>query len=343
MAVTRTDFVVPLGFDGPALLNKLGEAIAQIGLMETPTSWYDSFTDTSGHEYRVFAQTAGTGTRNTIYHMFFCASGLTNLWYTNFSQYDVATHKSTGSQYLDYVRSYNWPGELSTGWTSYYVGIAECSNASDFTFTTLENATGNFDVIWANNASESRVMGFITGTPTIDLGAPDLDDVSPPLSMMGIHESSAGVNFVSASNLKSNILTGWHDGGNSAADYTPQATTLGFWSVSGANEWCYYMGDTESNSSRNHFYGAGGSGYAQNIPDSFRASFQARLCYPFFQDVNSGDIGCISGHIDAFTPGAGDVLVVEAGVEEYLVFTTQSGVDPGQYGNMWTATVARIV
>lgn len=343
MAVTRTDYVVPAGFTITDIFDKLGEALTQIGLLSTPSSWLDSFTDTQG-EYRVFAQTIGTGTRNTIYHTFFNKLGTTELWYGVHCDWDVATHRSVGSLYLDFARSYNWPGETpNSTWGTYYVGVAEASNASDFTISTLENTSGNLDLIWCHNASESRIMAFITGSPSIDPNAPALDDVSPPLSMLAVHYQTDRVEFTSTHNLKSNILTGYHDGGSGSQDYTPSSGQTGFYSNNGAAEVLYKLGETGSPTTSNHFYGQGGSGYAENIADSYRGFFRAPIAYPFFTDVHSGDIGSLAGHTDAFTPAQGDTLVAEAGVEEYLVLKALGGADPGQRGYNWLAIVARVI
>tara|TARA_Y100000004_G_scaffold194963_1_gene260836 strand:+ start:1202 stop:2236 length:1035 start_codon:yes stop_codon:yes gene_type:complete len=344
MAVTRTDITITAGFSGTDVLDKLGEALAQLGLLSTSTDWLDTY-DSGTYEQRVFAQTEGTGAYNTVYHCFMVKAGETELWYTNFYDYDVSTHKSEGADYLDHAGTYNNPSELSlSSWYSYYTQVADLSNASDTTLSVLESPTGKTGHIWLHNAAESRIMGFVTGTPTKEPNAPVYDSIATPIVMFGWNASYYQSVSAMASIMKRNALSGWHNEGTSSYDFAASPTMTGF-AIGGNDHPSFYVGFS-GDYNRGHYYTASPAVTGHNnVADGFRGFFNSPLFTPLFTDVHSGEVGCITGHIDTFTPSYGDTLVVSSGVEEYVVLLAyvNTAQNAQNYGNHWTCLVYRSV
>ena len=232
MAVTRTDHTLSAGFSATDILNGLGSAFADLGVLSSPTAWHDSFTDTNGSEVRIVAQTRGTGTRNTLYSAFFVKTN-GQLWYSHYYNWDTITHESQGNAYYDHAGTYEHPDDTTS--TSFSTNIATLNNSSDATISALISAEGNLGFVNIKNASESRTFGTALDSATLDPNVPVFNDVGPsgwfgvtvPGGFQGISSIQpilyAGLLHV----LKADLLLGYGDNGVSTSDFTVASTFTG--------------------------------------------------------------------------------------------------------------------
>ena len=317
MAHTKTDYVLTAGFTGADVLAKLGEVFAGLGYMANATAWYDSFTDTQGSEVRILQMvyTGSTGTYNTVYHSFMNKATYDGLWYTVYYAWNTTTHESDGTTNYDHVSSYEHPDDLSlNSWNSYYVKLANPSNASDYTISTYEGAAGETPLIRFHNSGESRLFHFVP-TDSTAIVVDDFSSYGPPPMMtmlvnsndfslaplMFTNRSSMGYADTSTSSNDWNLSVGYGshlEGGGittlGLADFYDTHTRVGKVTLS-----------RRSGTERSPFY---------CVAKNHRA---AGMAY----DATFGDnFALIAGYTGgSFTPSTGDFLVVSAGVEEYEV------------------------
>lgn len=336
MAHTKTDYTIPGGFTGADVLAKWGEVLAGIGLMANATAWHDSFTDVSGSEVRILAMTytGVTGTYNTVYHSFMIKSSYDGLWYTTYYNWDTAAHRSQGSPYYDHVYLYENPDNASTAsWSNYYVKLFNPSNASDYTITTLEGAAGEAPLIWCHNITETGLFYFVP-TDSAVVVVDDFNTYGPPpfmsMNISGTRFYTTPLMFLDRSS------TGYGDTGIGTNDWM---STPGIGShVSGGN-----VGSEGSTDAYELHTRVGKPAMSLRVPRSpyFYIAKNHRAAGMAYNAVFGDNFALISGETGgSYTPAAGDVLVVSAGVEEYLVLKTVSET----YGYAdWNAILSRSV
>jgi hypothetical protein len=333
MAYTKTDYELAAGFSDVDVLDKLGEVFFGLGLMDSATGWFDSFTDTNGSEVRILEieYTGNVGVYNKVYHAFFMGSAFGGLWYTVYYSWDVSVHESTGVNLVDHVGTYKHPDAI-TGWSNYYAGLSQMPNASAFTISTYEDG-GNIPLMVFTAPGESRVYAFIPGDSVLK-GTDDYSDYGPaPLYTLGV-----GSQFYMMGALVSTdrSVTGRSDYGNSSDDWQ-LSTTYGSHYSGGSittGGLSAYMPVTSLTgipginvrSPRRPYYTI-----ARGLPS-----------VPGYYDASLGvNLGLVAGENDnAFIPANGDNLIISAGVEEYKVLimktSTLSSYD-------WQALIARTV
>ena len=340
MAFTTNTFTLTTGFSPSDIFVTLGEALADMGVMANATAWYDSFTDTSGSDVRIVAQTFTADTRGTIYHAFFVKSSFDGLWYTAYYDWDLATHQSQGTNYYDHPSTYEHPDDLSTGsWSSYYTKIDSFADAGDITFTTYTNS-GGWNWCRIVTAGDPRLLAF--SKPSIGLKAGYSYDTAGPMPMWAASDR----NFALTSLTRASIFGGDRVSSTGSYNWASNESLTGL-----ADGGSVYSSSMFSKSPTNSTSEIGVAEYNMSMGGGFEGptSYQVITAYPFmpalFDGMNTGDFGFASGwNSSAWSPSSGDTLVITAGVEEYLVHRAYfMNATLSSYGANWIASVLRIV
>ena len=335
MAYTRTEYTLTSGFSDADVLAKLGEVFAGMGLMTSPTAWFDSFTDTSGSEVRIMemAYTGNSGAYNKVYHAFFMGGTSPGLWYTTYYAWDVTTHQSGGLNNLDQVGSYKYPDSTSF-WSSYYVCLTLLANVSDYSIITYEDGA-NASIVRFTNSGESRLFYFVP-TGSLLRGSPDYCFYAPaPFAtlkidgfdyysgaMMAIDRSITGHSTPGTSNkyqLSPSYGSHYSGGSLSTAQLGSSMNITSLTGIPSVN--------VTTSRSRVPFYTI-----ARNPP-----------VMPGYYDTTFGsNFGVVSAaNNNVFFPDFGDKLIVSAGVEEYEVLSVEPTAT--SYISNWSALLARTV
>ena len=333
------------GFTATDILDVLGSALADLGILSSPTAWYDSFTDTAGSEVRIVAKTRGTGTRNTIYSAFFVSSD--ELWYAHYYNWDIATHESKGAPYYDHANTYEHPDDNTTSKTSYYARLALMNNSSDNTISAITSAEGNMGFIHIKSPSESRVYGTALDSATLDPNVPTFDDVGPtgwigmniPGGFQGTTTSRPMMYAGALHVLKADLLFGFGDQSTTASDYNVKNTWNG--AVNSGNIDLGALSLDVFNYAPPYATGTRVDGVAAV---GYRFVYRAPLFGGLYTDTHTGDLGVLYSTDPSFTPSYGDTIVVTAGVEEYyLLKVNEPATSTIEYSNEWSAMAVRTV
>lgn len=337
MAFTVTDFSLAASFTSANLLAKVGEVMADIGLMANATAWYDSFTDTSGSEVRIVSQTQGTGTYDTVYHAFATKSTYDGLWYTIYYNWDVATHESLGTNNEDHVGSFTSPDGISpSSWVSYYVKIGSFSTASALTIETYQ-ATGDTSYVRFKNGTEDRLMGVIPSTVTATGQKPR--SIYGPNTIFGL----AGAYGASLSVLKRSEHGAWHPNGTSSNDFQSSPTYTGMADGGTLSQAQLFGGLVDPWNVG--VDGIGGTTVTHTlVGDRYDGVANIPVMRSAYSDASLGEnLVYIFGHNGgAFTPANGDKFIVTAAVEEYLIHKVET-LTASQDGYEFVCVCLRVV
>lgn len=130
MAVTKQTYTMSAGFTSTSVMNALGQAFIDAGLM---TEWYDSFT-VSGSPFRVLRiEHDATKAYGTVFYQFQVSNNIIHVnlitggWKTSGT---APIHVPTGTQFLDY-HVLPVVGSTANGWTSTHI-FSGYSTTSDF-------------------------------------------------------------------------------------------------------------------------------------------------------------------------------------------------------------------
>lgn len=318
MAFTVTDFSLTASFTATDLLGKVGEVMADIGLMANATAWYDSFTDTSGTEVRIVSQTQGTGTYDTVYHAFFTKATYDGLWYTIYYNWDVATHESLGTANQDHVSAYEHPDDLATSsWGSYYVQIGIFSTATPLTIETYKS-TGETSYVRFKNSAEDILMGVLPSTLTATGQKPR--SIYGPNTIFGL----TGGYGASLAVLQRSEHGAWHTNGSSSNDWASQATYTGM-----AQGGTLFQAQLFGSMLDPWNHGVDGLGNFTNhalVGDRYDGVGNIPIMRSAYSDASLGEnVVYIFGNNGAsFTPANGDKFIVTAAVEEYRIQKVQT-------------------
>lgn len=319
MAFTVTDFSLAASFTSADVLTKVGEVMADIGLMANPTAWHDSFTDTSSSEVRIVAQTQGTGTYATVYHAFFTKATYDGLWYTIYYNWDVATHESLGAQYEDHPYIYEHPDDLSlSSWGSYYVKIGNFTTTSALTIETY-TSTGETSYVRFKNGSEDRLMGVVPSTVTATGQKPR--SIYGPNTIFGL----AGAYGAPLAILTRSEQGAWHPNGVTTNDYASNPLYTGM-AEGGTLTTTRLFGDL-NNPWNVGVDGIGGTTVNHAlVGDRYDGVGNIPIMRSAYSDASLGEnLVYIFGHNGgAFTPSNGDKFIVTAAVEEYLIHKVEA-------------------
>lgn len=342
MAFTTNTFTLATGFTPADVLTKLGEVLADMGVMGSATGWHDSFTDTSGSEVRVVAQFFSAATRGTVYHAFTTKSSFDGLWYTMYYDWDVATHQSQGVQHYDYPSSYEHPDDISpSSWGSFYTKIDSFADAGDITFTTFTNS-GSFN--WCRltrPGSTPRLFGFPVASSLV-LRSPYSYESVGPLGMWGVSDRNISMTQV----LRASIWCGDLMSSTSSSQWMASTSMNGLEDAGSLSHGGLFSDDAINATTDSGVYEYGASlsgGYDSGT------SYQILRSYPLapatFDGCNTGDLGVAVGFNDnTWTPADGDTLVVSPGVEEYLVHRSRFlNASLSSQGANWSAMILRTV
>ena len=318
MAFTVTDFSLAAPFTGTDLLGKVGEAMADIGLMANPTAWHDSFTDTASSEVRIVSQTQGTGTYATVYHAFFTKAAYDGLWYTIYYNWDVATHESLGTASQDHVSIYEHPDDLSTGsWPSYYTQIGVFSTANALTIETYKS-TGETSYVRFKNGTEDRLLGVVPSAVTATGQKPR--SIYGPSTFFGL----TGGYGASLTVLQRSEHGGWHPNGAASNDWASSPTYTGMAQGGTLTQAQLFPSLLDPWN-----VGVDGLGNFTNhalVGDRYDGVGNIPIMRSAYSDASLGEnVVYIFGNNGAsFTPANGDKFIVTAAVEEYLIQKVQS-------------------
>ena len=338
MAHLRNEFVLDAGFSGLDVLDKLGEALEQIGMIPNASGWYDSFTGNQGSLTRVVeSEYGGGGAYNKVYHAFMVKAVYDGLWCTTYYQWDNVNHESSGQQNLDYVSSYEYPDNVNLeNWGGFYVNMGLESTAAERKIITYTNG-GDVPILRLAGPGESRLYYFVPTSATLQ-GGIDYGQYGPsgigsvklsnsnfyvgPLTFLdrSIHgrstQGSSGNSWTLDEGYGSHLVGGGiQSEGLSDVLYVPRVTgSAGLFGTFDLRRSPFYK-------------------IARNLP-----------CMPAIYDSVFGPNLClVSGNNGSlFEPEIGDDLVVTAGVEEYEVLQVSTVVS-SNYWTEFTAILSRKV
>lgn len=357
MAVTKTDFSLSAGFTIQDILTELGNALANIGVMANATAWYDSYQEANasnyiGSEVRVVEVTIGTGTYNTVYHVFMINQGtsaeaIPTLRYSMWADWNPVTHQSDGVDYYDHWGIYDDPYHNNIGNDGVRRSLMSFNNVGPYTISAIKSSpTGNCNWLYLTGVNQTAIIGFILPTVSLQSGRNFNNNIPCVATGWGLINGLSTIQQAQA--LRGSYIGGgWTDSGGDGRACFPTCDVAGWnrgsaaanvsgngrgWNT-GYTLWAGYptmaVTKTSDQATQTHRYDS--TGVVTQIP------FARQL----YSDCHTGDMGMMYMETSAFVPATGDTIVVSAGVEEYLLLYVQTVSNDPEWN--YAAIVARTV
>lgn len=334
------------------MLDKLGEALFGCGLMSSATAWYDRGTASAGSnvdtDYAVVEIAApGTNTYGKIYHLFAVNddfdNGYEGLYVQSLGEWDAVNHVATGEYRYDYPTA-DLLGQFSiqSNAAAWMARIGNFNEPSDFVIKTYES--GKLKYFQLNCGNEVRFFCMAPGDLTLQSHIPsNVYDYAVPLGIHTLRAGQYGPVSVNAINYPRRVIC---PGGYAGYQSTWSRSYLTGWQADGGATYPAPLLCRQSNGISGIagvIVGPGGVYNAEVWDDRPVMHRNYALLENVYTDYFTGDIGVLYGMSSVIAPQRGDVLVVQAGVEEYeaLEDTVSANYNNNKYHN--ATLVARII